>query len=499
MSTSQQPPPPQRGMSAGRVILIVLGSLISLIGLGLALAGGGILVAREVLTDSEGFFTTSNQRFATSGRALASESLSVLEGVPVDLAEGNLATIRIRASRLDPERAVFVGIARASDVDRYLAGVAHDRVRKVEYDPFRIDYSRRPGTAVPAPPSTQTFWVAQAQGVGTQTVRWNVSGGTWSVVAMNADGSRGVTVDADVGAKVSHLVAIAVSLLVAGLLLLGAAVAMIVFGARRPRPRGPPPSSEQPHAMPGATPGPGASTGPVHLEGHLDADQSRGLWLVKWLLAIPHWIVLFFLWLALWVLTIIAFFGILFTGRYPRGIFDFNVGVMRWTWRVGFYSYSALGTDRYPPFTLEDVPDYPARFDIAYPDHLSRGLIFVKWLLAIPHLIIVAVFTGGWALGAPGPWGFADDSTWGWHGAPGLIGVLVVIAAIALLFTGRYPRGLFDLVVGLNRWVFRVAAYTGLMRDEYPPFRLDMGEDEPGDRPPTDHAGAPEGAADRPG
>jgi len=197
---------------------------------------------------------------------------------------------------------------------------------------------------------------------------------------------------------------------------------------------------------------------PAHVSARLDPPLSRWLWLVKWLLAIPHVVVLAFLWTAFIVLSVVTFFAILFTGRYPRSIFDFNVGVLRWTWRVEYYAYGALGTDRYPPFTLHDVPEYPAHFDVEYPQQLSRGLVLVKWwLLAIPHYLVVGVFAGGYG---------------------GLIGVLVVIAAITLLVGRQYPESIFEFVLGLNRWGLRVAAYAALMTDEYPPFRLDMGGDE---------------------
>jgi Domain of unknown function (DUF4389) len=243
---------------------------------------------------------------------------------------------------------------------------------------------------------------------------------------------------------------------------------------------------------------------PVRVDASLDAPLSRGLWLVKWILVIPHYIVLAVLWLAFVVLSAVAMVAIVVTGRYPRAIFEFNVGVLRWTWRVQYYAIGAFGTDRYPPFTLADDPAYPAHLEVAYPQRLSRGLALVKWwLLAIPQYIIIGVFTGGMAW-----WGWyvryhggVLDAGYGaarWSGI-GLIGLLAVIAAVVLLVTGRYPERLYDLLLGLNRWVLRVAAYAGLMTDEYPPFRLDMGGHDPGTLilPPAGglaHQNLPEGA-----
>src|SRR3954467_15964493 len=214
---------------------------------------------------------------------------------------------------------------------------------------------------------------------------------------------------------------------------------------------------------------------PLRLEGRLESPLKRWLPLVKWAMVIPHVFLLVFLWIAFFLLTVVAFFAILITGRYPRGIFDFNVGVMAWSWRVASYSYNALGTDRYPPFSLAEEPDYPARLEVAYPASLSRGLVLVKWwLLALPQYLIVAVFAGG----AWGSWNAAHGGSWV-SSTGGLIGLLVLVAGgLVLLFTGRYPKAIFDFVMGMNRWVNRVIVYVALMTDDYPPFRMDMGGEE---------------------
>ncbi|GAI19373.1 unnamed protein product, partial [marine sediment metagenome] len=204
------------------------------------------------------------------------------------------------------------------------------------------------------------------------------------------------------------------------------------------------------------------------LRGELTDPPNSGLWLIKWLLAIPHFFILFFLWVGFVVAWVIALFAIVFTSKYPRGLFDYNVGVLRWSWRVGFYSYEVLGTDKYPPFTLKSVADYPADLEVEYPERLSPGLALVKWwLLAIPHYIVVGTLSGGWQFRE----GWRFYRAWEYQGS-GLIFALVIIAAVILLFTGKYHQDIFRLVMGMNRWVYRVAAYAALMTDKYPPFRL---------------------------
>jgi Domain of unknown function (DUF4389) len=205
---------------------------------------------------------------------------------------------------------------------------------------------------------------------------------------------------------------------------------------------------------------------PVRLEGEPTEPISRWLWLVKWLLLIPHIVCLIFLFITLALATIAAFFALLFTGRYPRGLFDWNVGVLRWGWRVSFYGYSALGTDRYPPFTMGEAPDYPARLEIDYPEQQRKGLPLIGWwLLGIPQYAIAGVLAGS-GLG------------WGRYGG-GVDGFLVFIIAMLLLFKNRYPRDVFDILMGFNRWGIRVLAYALLMTPDYPPFRVDSGAREP--------------------
>src|SRR6266545_3315133 len=178
---------------------------------------------------------------------------------------------------------------------------------------------------------------------------------------------------------------------------------------------------------------------PVHVRARRDSPPpGRWLWLVKWLLLVPHYVVLFVLWTAFAVLTLFAYIAVLITGRYPQSIFEFNVGVLRWTWRVGYYGYQVLGTDRYPPFTLAEVPDYPAGLRIDPPPPRPRWIPLVAWLFAIPHwLLLGALTTAGWQV-------YRDQNATA--STLGVVGVAVLSAA-------------------------------------YPPLRLDQGDAEPDDEP----------------
>ncbi|MET1087350.1 MAG: DUF4389 domain-containing protein [Arthrobacter sp.] len=507
------------------VIMLILGILISLVGLG-AVAGGAVALAVGS-AQGDGYLTAGSARLSVGSNALTSPRLEAMGGDVPGRMPFDVGTLRLRVSSVDPGKDIFVGVAAQADVDQYLSGVHHSELVDVEQAPFRAEYRDIAGTAAPAPPAAQTFWQASASGAGEQELTWSLAAGNWSIVVMNADASPGINVQVQPGFRSDLIRPAGTGVLVGGIVALVVGIPLLIFGAvglgRRTAPpsQGPsygPPSGSGPVSpsgpgmqapgvpSAGAAPAGWAASGgsqppgvvpphqsiaaaeadlapyPARLSGELDPALSRWMWLVKWFLAIPHFIVLFFLWFAFAVTTIVAGLAILFTGRYPRALFDFNVGVLRWNWRVAFYSYAAVGTDLYPPFTLART-NYPADFEVDYPERLSRGLVLVKWwLLSIPHLLVVALLAG---------------ATWTWRSETGdlgttyeqgrglsLLGLLVFIAAVALLFTGRYLRPLFDLILGINRWVYRVLAYTALMRDEYPPFRLDQGPREVS-RPPA--------------
>jgi hypothetical protein len=189
--------------------------------------------------------------------------------------------------------------------------------------------------------------------------------------------------------------------------------------------------------------GPPSPVHPAQMEVAYPPELNRWLPLVKWLLAVPHYIVLWFLAIAAFFVGIFAFFAVLFTGRWPRGAFDFLVGVIRWAYRV--VAYVHLMVDPYPPFTLDDDPDYPVRLNIEYPEHIANWRPLVQWLLAIPYLFVAGILY--------------------WF-----TGVLTIVAFFTILFTKRIPRDIFELMVPGLRWQLRGNAYAYFATDRYPPW-----------------------------
>jgi hypothetical protein len=235
-------------VSAGRVILIVLGSIGVLFGLAL-LVGGGFLLWADRTQRDDGYLTTPTERFATPTYALTRTRLEVdTEGEGWVLNESWFGKVRIR-------------IGPQAEVARYLGTVAHANVQDIDFDPFRVTYLSVSGGAPQGPPAEQGFWAASASGVGEQTLTWKVREGDWSVVLMNADGSRGVAADVDLGAKLSFLLWVAIGLLIGGVLVSGGSAALIVLAARRPRPPPAPPTEGREPGSTVAPEAPGQSTG----------------------------------------------------------------------------------------------------------------------------------------------------------------------------------------------------------------------------------------------
>jgi hypothetical protein len=454
-------PAPQAGAAhwgPGPVLGVIAGTLITLVAAVLALAGLALVITHLVARDDDGYINTSTRNVATSSYALTAEGVELgdVSGGAGDWAIDHLGGhVRIRAE-LAGGGPVFVGIARERDLAAYLGGVPHDEIRDF-LDNGREELRRSGGTRPPGPPGAEGFWVASATGRGAQTAQWKVTQGNWAAVVMNAGAAPGVDADVRLGGKVGWILWVGLALLAIGSV--GVAGGVWAIRAAAPSTGGVVAAGAPAPAQPvAATISHG---GPVRMRALLDEPLSRWLWLVKWALVIPHVLILAFLYFAFVVCAVISLVAVLFTGRYPRALFEFNVGVMRWGLRVEMYASGGFVTDRYPPFDLAPVPSYPVDLDIEYPEgELPRLRTVFQWLLAVPHYLVLGVLIGGsWWL----------EEAW----VPGLLPLLVLFAAITLLFTGRYPRDIFHLVVGIHRWILRTVAYAAGMRPEYPPFTLD--------------------------
>jgi hypothetical protein len=218
-------PPRRRGWTGGRIVLLVVGSLLALVSLALLAVGGGATWLQTHRQD--GYVNLGSRTVATSGYALASN--------PLDLGRRRwsvLGTLRIRATSQSPARPVFVGIAQSGSVDNYLAGVQYTSADNV-FTYSSGNLVTHSGGAPKTPPAATHIWVAQASGVGTQAAVWTAKGGTWRVVVMNATAAPVVNVHTDVSATLPPLPWIAIGLDVGGVLLLIGSVALIIVPIRR--------------------------------------------------------------------------------------------------------------------------------------------------------------------------------------------------------------------------------------------------------------------------
>jgi hypothetical protein len=228
-NTITTPAQPAHRLDRGRVLRLVLGSLGVLAALAFIAGGGALTWALQTHRDSSGYFTTNTHHYQTSSYALSTESLNV-GGITGALGD-RLGRLRLTATSTAAAKPLFIAIARTEDVDRYLAHVEHDELRDIESDASGIDYRRLGAGAPPALPATQSIWRAHATGTGTQTISWPVEKGHWSAVALNADGSRDVSIDAQLAARLSHAWWIVIGLFVIGGLSLAGGSALVYSGA----------------------------------------------------------------------------------------------------------------------------------------------------------------------------------------------------------------------------------------------------------------------------
>jgi hypothetical protein len=222
-----------------RLLVGVVGGVAAVTGVLIAIVGGLLLWADLARTDDEGFLTSSPGRLETETHAILQEGVEVGSDAPAWIVGDSPGTVRVRASSADPRQPIFIGIGQAGAVERYLAGVERDVVVHADYDPLRLRYLRETGRRRPPPPDTQELWVARVQGARPEPLVWDVADGRWSIVAMNADGSRGVALDAELGARIEILRWLGLGMLVGGAVLLAVGV-VLIRRARRRVPERPP-------------------------------------------------------------------------------------------------------------------------------------------------------------------------------------------------------------------------------------------------------------------
>jgi hypothetical protein len=222
-------PTRRRPLGGGQIAMIIIGSILALLGLGL-LGAGAAAAAAGHSRDGAGFVTSGPAAVSTTAYALTTPDLGVdVRGPDEAYARGLLGTVRIRATPAVPSRPVFVGIAPTADVQRYLDGVGHDAITDIEVDPVRVEYDQQAGGPPEAAPGEQTFWESSDSGTGTRTLEWQLATGDWTVVLMNADGSPGVRANLDLGGTLPVLRGVTIGLFVGGgLLLLGGAVLILL-------------------------------------------------------------------------------------------------------------------------------------------------------------------------------------------------------------------------------------------------------------------------------
>jgi len=442
-------------IKGGRVVLLVFGSLFVIVALVL-LAGSGVLFwAESTFKDAEDFYTSGPIEIDRDAVAITTQPADIHLGVAWMLDWSRLVNMRLTVTNDEPGKGVFIGIADAEDTAGYLAGVSRDEITDIKFSRRRgkrLEYRRFAGAILPADPLSQDFWVTSVHGPGTQTLTWTIEEGSFVLVLMNEDSSVGINAEVRLGAKLPLVRGIAIGLLVGGIVFLLVAVFMIVMAVRK---RSYPQVPQQDGSLSVDYP---ATLSIRYTKRNLD----RLTTFFRPIVAIPILIVVSLLggagfvwwggpwkfespWFAAFVVlpTVLL---IVFQRKYPRWWFDWNLALAKFVTRVA--AYLALLTDIYPSTDDEQAVD----LRISYPNvkmELSQWMPLVKWFLAIPHYIAL--------------W-FLDVATV----------VVVIIAWFAILFAGRYPKNLFDFVVGVFRWHLRVAAYMVLLTtDEYPPFTLD--------------------------